>query len=81
MSERMYYSKMAEERAQQQRFTLALMVMILGITVGTAIALLFAPKSGEQVRRDLASGAEKAVENLQHEVDRLRNELEDRVKN
>jgi len=92
MTDRMYYSKSAEQRAQQQRVILAFVVMLAGIGAGTVIALLFAPKSGEQVRRELAVGAEKAfesgreagskaVESLQKEVERLRREVEERVKN
>jgi gas vesicle protein len=88
----MYYSKSAEQRAQQQRLVLAFMVMMAGIGAGTVLALLLAPKSGEQTRRELTIGAEKAfesgrdasgkaIENLQKEVERLRREVEERVKN
>jgi gas vesicle protein len=76
----MYYSKEAEGRAQQQRLLLALFVMALGAGAGAVLALLFAPKTGEQTRRELATNTNKAVENLQHEVDRLRGELENRVR-
>jgi gas vesicle protein len=80
MSERIYYSQEAAMRAQQQRAVLAGVVMLVGLGVGTALALLFAPKSGEEIRKDVSGSAERAIEGLQREVDRLRRDIEDRIK-
>jgi len=92
MTDRIYYSKSAEQRAQQQRLMFACIFAAAGITAGIVIALLFAPQSGEQTRQDVASNAEKAigtgrdttsrmVETLQKDVDRLRHQVEERIKN
>ncbi|MBL8119896.1 MAG: YtxH domain-containing protein, partial [Anaerolineae bacterium] len=77
--------------AQQQRTILALTVMILGLGIGAVIALLFAPRKGEDVRKELANQAEqaldsgrdatnKAINQLQKDFDRLRGDVEERLK-
>lgn len=91
MNDRIYYSREAEQRAQQERVSLALMVMILGVGIGALMALLFAPKPGEETRKSLLETANSAVddgreatnrvlETLQKDFDRLRKDVEDRMK-
>ncbi len=91
MNDRIYYSREAEQIAQQQRTILALTVMILGLGIGAVIALLFAPRKGEDVRKELANQAEqaldsgrdatnKAINQLQKDFDRLRGDVEERLK-
>ena len=62
MSERMYYSKEAEQRAQAERTFLAILFTGLGLSIGAALALLFAPVKGEQLRGD-GEDANKALSN------------------
>lgn len=91
MNQRMYYSQEAAERAAQQRLMMAIAVLALGLGMGTVLAMLFAPRTGEETRRSLAEGAAsavdggrevagKAIENLQREFDKLRKEVEERVR-
>lgn len=91
MNDRIYYSREAEELAAQQRTILALVVMLLGLGLGAVVALLFAPRKGDDVRKDLAKNAEhfydnsresttKALKDLQKDFDKLRGEVEDRLK-
>jgi gas vesicle protein len=91
MNDRVYYSREAEELAAQQRTILALVVMLLGLGLGAIVALLFAPRKGDEIRKDIAKNAEhlydnsrettgKAFKELQRDFDKLRGEVEDRLK-
>jgi gas vesicle protein len=91
MSDRIYYSKEAEERALRERTVVALIVLGLGLGFGAALALLFAPRSGEEIRHDISrqanyaaeSGREstnRAIETLQRDLKHLRDDIEDRLK-
>lgn len=64
MSNRIYYSREAEEQAHRDKFMSVVMFMILGLGVGTVLALLFAPRSGEKTRRDLSNAIENQVGDL-----------------
>jgi hypothetical protein len=68
MSDRVYYSREAEQRAQRDNVLLALMVLTFGLGIGVVIALLLAPRSGDDMRRAIAD-----------EVNRIRKEAEDRL--
>lgn len=59
MNSRMYYSEQAKSRAQSERAVIALVFLILGLSIGAAIALLFAPESGSEMRGQLAEGAKE----------------------
>ncbi|MDX1992429.1 MAG: YtxH domain-containing protein [bacterium] len=95
MNDRLYYSKEAERRVQQlhqqRQMTLAFSVLLLGMSMGAALAILFAPRSGSDTRKSLVDGLENAVEGgvgatsgavegLQKEFDRLRKDVEERLK-
>jgi gas vesicle protein len=91
MSDRIYYSKEAEERALRERTVIALIVLGLGLGFGAALALLFAPRSGQEIRHEISRQANyaaessrdstnKAVENLQRDLKHLRDDIEDRLK-
>lgn len=68
MSDRIYYSRDAEARAQRDNLLLALMVLAFGLGIGAVMALLLAPRSGDEMRRAIAD-----------EVNRIRKEAEDRL--
>lgn len=91
MNDRIYYSREAEQMAAQQRTILALVVMLLGLGLGAVVALLFAPRKGDEIRKDIADQAEslyetsregtgKAFKELQKDFDKLRSDVEDRLK-
>lgn len=88
MNDRIYYSREAEERANRDRAVAVLVFMALGLGIGAALALLFAPKSGEKTRAELAgalnegldSGREatqKAIKTLEKDFSDLRKRVED----
>lgn len=73
MSERMYYSNEAKKRARTQRTLLALIFTALGLSIGAAIALLFAPMEGDEMRNELADKANKARHNIEAYSDHAKN--------
>ncbi len=62
MSNRIYYSREAEEVANRQRFFVAFVSFTLGMALGTLIMLLFAPKEGEQTRKRISEALEEGFE-------------------
>lgn len=72
MSERMYYSNEAKKRARTQRTLLALIFTALGLSIGAAIALLFAPMEGDEMRNELADKAGKARHNIEEYSDQAK---------
>jgi gas vesicle protein len=87
---RLYYSREAEEIANRQRTTLALAVLAIGAGLGAVLALLFAPRTGEDTRdilekranEALEQGREngtKAVESMRKEMEHLRKDVEKRL--
>ncbi len=90
MNERTYYSREAEERANRERAVAVIIFMALGLGIGAALALLFAPKSGDKVRQELAStfsdgveggreASQKALKNLEKEFHELRKRVEENI--
>jgi len=86
MRDRIYYSREAERQARQQTLVLGLVVLIMGLGIGLILALLFAPRSGDETRKELSESAEKALENssgafdgLRKDFDKLRGEVEDKL--
>ncbi len=81
MNDRIYYSRDAEMQAMRERNTAILAFLLVGMAVGTVLALLFAPRSGEKTRAELSD----ALEDSFHEgrkassdaIDRLEKEFAD----
>lgn len=59
---RIYYSEEAEKTMKQQRLVDALMFTGLGIGIGSAVALLLAPNSGEATREMIADSMEEGFQ-------------------
>ena len=81
MSQRVYYSDEARQRVQRETAIILGIVLALGISIGTAIAMLFAPKRGEEVREDLAEATDHALKRLEKQFNTLREQVEDRLPN
>jgi gas vesicle protein len=90
MNERIYYSREAEMQAQRARTVMAVAVMVVGMGVGTIMALLFAPKPGRDTREALADSAGhmyensrestgKMIESLRKDFDKFRSDVEERL--
>lgn len=75
MSERMYYSHEAEVRANRQRVVLAMVVAGLGIGLGAALALLFAPQSGDKTRALIGDQVDHMVSQGQNTSNHLAKEV------
>lgn len=90
MNDRIYYSRDAEMQAMRERALAVGIFMVLGLGVGAVLALMFAPKSGSQVRKELASGIDdrldsgrettnKTLHRLEKDFADLRKRVEDRL--
>ncbi|HEX2622827.1 MAG TPA: YtxH domain-containing protein [Phototrophicaceae bacterium] len=79
MSERMYYSREAEQRAQRDRMLVALVATALGVGLGTVIALILAPQAGEDTRNQLGQQVGQVAHEVFNGVDRLRNDVGERL--
>jgi gas vesicle protein len=90
MNDRIYYSREAEEKANRDRMVAVLVFMALGLGIGAVLALLYAPKSGEKTRSELAhslnegleaprEATQKAFKNLEKEFHDLRKKVEDSI--
>lgn len=62
MNERIYYSKEAELRARRSSTMVAILASLLGASAGIVVALLLAPRRGDEVRGELARGANEFLE-------------------
>jgi gas vesicle protein len=91
MSQRTYYSDEARQRAEVQVTFLVGISLVLGAVIGTIVAMLFAPKSGDETREDLAhtleeqaergrKASEKAVSQLEHQVNDLKKRFDEVVR-
>ncbi len=89
MRDRIYYSREAEEQAMRERNAAMLAFLVIGVTVGAILALLFAPRSGDKTRAEIADALDEgfnegrkasgdAIEKLEKEFAELRKRLEDR---
>lgn len=89
MNDRIYYSREAEMQAMRDRNIAMFAILVVGVTIGTALALLFAPRSGEKTRADLAGALEQGfdegrkqgsdtIERLEKDFADLRKRIEDR---
>lgn len=89
MNDRIYYSRDAELQAMRDRNVAMFAVLVIGVTIGTALALLFAPRSGEKTRSQLGDALEQTfderrkqgnetIERLEKDFADLRKRIEDR---
>ncbi|GEM_PF-431094 len=87
---RIYYSREAEIQARRERMTTVMLFMVLGLGIGTAMALLLAPSSGKEIRSELSStleggldtgreAASTTISRLEKEFAELRKRVEERV--
>jgi hypothetical protein len=68
MSERLYYSRDAEIRAQRQQLIMILLAAALSLSVGTIATLLLSPRKGEDVRRMLGDHLSEVAEIVKERV-------------
>jgi gas vesicle protein len=81
MSEnRIYYSRSAEMRAKQEQMIAMILFMLLGVAIGTLLALLFTPISGSKARQEIANALEEGFDSGRHASQRAIESLEDQLK-
>ncbi|MBK8020777.1 MAG: YtxH domain-containing protein [Chloroflexi bacterium] len=61
MNERIYYTREAEMQAERERLIMALIVAAFGIGIGAVLALLMAPRRGEDTRRQIGETLDQAT--------------------
>ena len=81
MSERIYYSEQARQKAQQRRTISAIAFMLMGAGIGAVLAMLFAPQEGEEVRSEISNRVggqvENGLETANHAIASLENKYND----
>jgi gas vesicle protein len=88
--DRIYYSKAAEERVQREKTLMTLIFLALGLGIGTALALMFAPQSGKKTREELGhtvedsvhtgrEAVEPTIKRLEKEFGELRKKVDERI--
>ncbi len=91
MSERIYYSNEAAQRAYRERVIMALIVAGFGIGIGAVLALLLAPRAGNETRRQLSesidqaaqhsrAAAESVLQNVRENASKLQEDVQSRLK-
>ena len=58
---RTYYSHEAEMRVMRERLALTSICILLGLSIGSVLALLFAPAPGTQTRHELTHSLESSM--------------------
>jgi len=90
-TDRIYYSRDAELQATRDKTVMAVMLMAIGLGIGAALALLFAPAAGSEIRHEIAHKFEAGVSDgrdtvepmmkkLEREIADLSQRFQDRVK-
>jgi gas vesicle protein len=90
MNDRIYYSRDAEMQAQRERAAAVVIFLAMGLGIGAVLALLFAPKRGEDIRKELGhslnesleggrEATNKAIHRLEKDFETLRKRVEDRI--
>lgn len=76
---RIYYSEEAKQIAQQRQMVQVISAVLIGLVVGAGVALLFAPQSGQKLRRQIAQAIDEGYQRGREEtgdvIDRLEAEF------
>jgi gas vesicle protein len=80
MNDRIYYSRQAEMQANREKTITVILFLAFGIGIGALMALLFAPKSGDKMRKELADTIEERFNTVEKEITRLGKQAEERLK-
>ena len=81
MNSRIYYSEEAAQKMKRQRLIEALLFAGLGIGIGSAIALILAPNSGEATREMIANTLEEGIQRGRASTDQALSQLEKDIPN
>lgn len=76
MNDRVYYSRKAEELVKRQQVVGGAIFLLVGLGIGTILALLFAPNVGEKTRKLIAEALEDGFKSGQETVWEATSQLE-----
>lgn len=79
MNNRIYYSREAEEQAQREKFFLMIFATGISMVIGAIIALLMAPQTGDETRKELLSQGREAGEQFLNNAEHFREDLTSRI--
>lgn len=74
-TDRVYYSRDAEVRANRERTALVILATVVGLGIGAVMALLMAERPGREFRHQIGENVEKVVTDVQKEAQRLQQEI------
>jgi gas vesicle protein len=77
--QRTFYSDEAKQRVRRETTFVLGVVLALGVGIGTAIAMLFAPQSGDETREEIAHATDGTVKKLEKQFNHLREQVEERL--
>lgn len=78
-SDRIYYSHDAEIQAMREMNRWLALFLMVGLGIGAALALLFAPKSGKKVRADITKSMEHSLNNGRDAVEPIVKRVEKEI--
>jgi gas vesicle protein len=81
MPDRIYYSEEARRLMERRQLTGVLAAFSLGLIIGSALALLFAPQEGEKTRQIMRDTLEEGFERGRRATDDALSQLEDEIPN
>jgi len=81
MTDRIYYSSEAEQIAKTRQTVGLLAFLMLGLGVGAATALLFAPQEGERTRKMVADALDEGFRRGREATDDALAQLEEEFPN
>jgi gas vesicle protein len=79
-TDRIYYSREAEMHAQRERTMLTLLCIMFGLGIGAVMALLFAPATGKNTRKDFAKNMNEGLKDGRESIEPLVKRLEEELK-
>lgn len=77
MSNRKYYSIEAQNQARVERTLIAMCFLGVGLGIGTAIALLFAPQKGDELRDELADRSNSVLKDSRKVIEQKWDDVRD----
>jgi len=81
MPDRIYYSEEARRLMERRQLMGVLAAFSLGLIIGSALALLFAPQEGEKTRQIMRDTLEEGFERGRRATDDALSQLEDEIPN
>ncbi|MCI0711286.1 MAG: hypothetical protein L0154_14105 [Chloroflexi bacterium] len=79
-TDRMYYSRDAEMRANQERTLVSIVFVMIGMGIGAAFALILASRARQRNRTGLVAAIEDRFNGIEKELGELGKRVEHRIR-